>query len=49
MTHMKSEIGIFNYFCNSITYSSQIRIEFVIEKKWISNFIGFYKWTEINS
>ena len=32
MTHLKSEIGIFNYFCNSITYSSEIWMEFVIEK-----------------
>ena len=44
-----TEIGIINYFCNSITNNSQIWLQFVIQLKWIINFIRIYNWIEINS
>ena len=44
----QTEIGIINYFYNSITYNSQIWLEFLNEPKLITNPIRVFNSVKIN-
>ena len=44
----KSEIGIINYFCSSLTHNSQIRLWLVIPPKWITDFNNIYNSIKMN-